>query len=235
MARFTLELGGKNPMIVLDDVNVEKAIQGALAGAFLNQGQVCAAVSRLYVPSGRLDEMLDGMSAAMRAMSLGPGMNADADVNPLVSSRHRGTVAQRVQAIRDEGGELVLGGALPDLPGYYFEPTLLLASPEKHAAITREEVFGPVLTVVPFDDVEQAIALANDSLYGLAASLWTENLSDVMHYVPRIQAGTVWVNAHLPLDPSLPFGGMKQSGTGREFGYHAVESFTEIKSVCIAY
>ncbi|MCD5363189.1 aldehyde dehydrogenase family protein, partial [Chromobacterium aquaticum] len=126
------------------------------------------------------------------------------------------------------------GGGAAALPGYFVQPTLLVdVAPDNVAA--REEIFGPVLAAVPFDSVDEAVALANDTRYGLTASLWTQDLSAALNIVPRIQAGTVWVNSHIPLDPGLPFGGYKESGIGREFGKGAVESFTEIKSVCIAH
>ncbi|MFP6559765.1 aldehyde dehydrogenase [Paraburkholderia sp. B3] len=235
MARFALELGGKNPMIVLDDVNVDKAVQGAIAGAFFNQGQVCAAVSRLYVHRKQLESVVDGIASVIHSMSFGSGMDADADINPLVSERHQHSVFNRVDMARDEGAQLIVGGQIPDLPGYFMEPTLFVAEPSMDSRVVKEEIFGPVLTVVPYDNIDQAVQMANDSVYGLAASLWTENLASVMNLIPQIQAGTVWVNTHLPLDPSLPFGGMKQSGMGREFGAHAVESFTELKSICISH
>ncbi|MEK6423579.1 MAG: aldehyde dehydrogenase family protein [Burkholderia gladioli] len=234
MTRFSLELGGKNPAIMLADVEVEQAVQGMLAGGFLNQGQVCAAVSRIYVHRDKYRQVADGLADAARAMTLGPGLDPTAQVNPLVSAAHRDRVEAHVARARADGLRLLAGGAPVDRPGYYVQPTVIADVPAG-AAILRDEVFGPVLALVPFDDPQQALRMANDSSYGLTASLWTNDLRAAMNLVPEIEAGTVYVNCHVPLDPSMPFGGVKQSGLGREFGRHAVEGFTETKSVCIAH
>ena len=234
MTRVTLELGGKNPMIILDDADVDRAIDGVMLGAFLNQGQVCAAASRIYIQRKRFDAVVEGVANAMRRLSMGPGMDETAQVNPLVSDRHRTAVNRHITTALNEGAKIATGGVAPDRPGYFVEPTLFLA-PSSDSKLIADEIFGPVVVAFPFDDTETAIALANDSPYGLAASLWTNDLSQALNIVPRIHAGTVWVNGHIPLDPSMPFGGYKQSGIGREFGRHAVDGFTELKSVCIAH
>ncbi|OAJ61348.1 aldehyde dehydrogenase family protein [Paraburkholderia ginsengiterrae] len=234
MTRFSLELGGKNPAIMLADVDVDQAVQGALAGGFLNQGQVCAAVSRIYVHRSKYRQIADGLADMANAMTLGPGLDPSAQINPLVSSQHRDRVEQHIAQARHDGLRFLAGGTRVDVAGYYVRPTVIADVPHD-AAIIRDEVFGPVLALVPFDDPADALRLANDSPYGLAASLWTNDLRVAMNLVRDIDAGTVWVNSHVPLDPSMPFGGMKQSGMGREFGKHAVEAFTEIKSVCIAH
>lgn len=234
MTRFSLELGGKNPMIMLGDVDVDKAIQGALMGGFLNQGQVCAAASRLYIQRSKFDQIVEGLAAAANSMTLGSGMDLNAQVNPLVSARQQQSVCRLIDTARSEGASILAGGGAADLPGYFVKPTIIVNAAQ-HSTIVHEEVFGPVLVALPFDHADEAIAMANDSRYGLAASLWTNDLSAAMNLVPRIEAGTVWVNSHIPLDPSLPFGGFKQSGIGREFGRGAVENFTETKSVCIAH
>lgn len=234
MTRFSLELGGKNPMIMLGDIDVDKAIQGALMGGFLNQGQVCAAASRLYIHRSKFNQVVEGLAAAANSMTLGSGLDLNAQVNPLVSARQQQSVCRLIEAGRSEGASILAGGGAADLPGYFVKPTIMINAAQ-HSTIVQEEVFGPVLVALPFDSIEEAVAMANDSRYGLAASLWTNDLSAAMHIVPQIQAGTVWVNSHIPLDPSLPFGGFKQSGIGREFGRGAVENFTETKSVCIAH
>ncbi|MBN3727470.1 aldehyde dehydrogenase family protein, partial [Burkholderia sp. Ac-20379] len=234
MTRFSLELGGKNPAIMLADVDVDQAVQGMLAGGFLNQGQVCAAVSRIYVHRDKYRQVADGLADAARAMTLGPGLNPAAQVNPLVSAAHRDRVEAHIARARADGLRLLAGGAPVERPGYYVQPTVIADVPAG-AAILRDEVFGPVLALVPFDDPQAALRMANDSSYGLTASLWTNDLRAAMNLVPEIEAGTVYVNCHVPLDPSMPFGGVKQSGLGREFGRHAVEGFTETKSVCIAH
>ncbi len=234
MTRFSLELGGKNPMLVLPDADLGKAVGGALMGGLLNQGQVCAAASRIYVQRSRYSEFVEALAAGVKGMSIGAGMDPNAQINPLVSRRQQSSVLGHLDKARAQGAQVVTGGAAPELPGFFVQPTVL-AGVEQSMAAAREEIFGPVLSVLAYDSVDEALALVNDSQYGLAASLWTNDLTQAMNLIPQIEAGTVWVNTHVPLDPNLPFGGHKQSGVGREFGRGAVEAFTELKSVCIAY
>ena len=234
MTRFTLELGGKNPMLVLEDADIDKAVAGAIGGGLLNQGQVCAAASRLYVPASRHAQFVEALSAQAAAMSVGPGMDPNAQVNPLATRKHQNHVLAMLAAARRDGARIVTGGDAPDSPGYYVNPTVLSGLDQRSSTV-QEEIFGPVLSVLPYDDLEQGLALVNDSRYGLAASVWSNDLGKVMDLLPRIEAGTVWVNNHVPVDPNLPFGGFKQSGMGREFGRSAIEGFTELKSVCITY
>lgn len=234
MTRFSLELGGKNPMVIFGDVDVDKAIQGVLMGGFLNQGQVCAAASRLYIHRSKFDQIVEGVAAAASSMTIGSGMDLNAQINPLVSARQQQSVCRFIDIGRAEGATVLSGGGAPDLPGYFVKPTVLI-DVDHSKTVVREEIFGPVLVAMPFDNADEAVRLANDTPYGLAASVWTNDLSAVMNVVPKIQAGTVWVNSHIPLDPNLPFGGHKQSGVGREFGRAAIENFTELKSVCIAH
>lgn len=234
MTRFALELGGKNPMIVLADANIDNAVQGALLGGLLNNGQVCAAASRFYVHRSRYDEFVEKLAAAVAGMSLGEGMDPTAQINPLVSAKQQRSVLEHIARAGEQGARIVCGGEQVGGSGFYVQPTVL-ADVTMQMAVARDEVFGPVLAVLPFDEDDEAIAMANDSEYGLGASLWTNDLSKAMNLVPRIESGTVWVNAHVLLDPSMPFGGVKQSGMGREFGRAVVEAYTEIKSVCIAH
>jgi len=234
MTRFALELGGKNPMIILADADIDKAIQGAMLGGLLNQGQVCAAASRFYVHRSRYNAFIEGLATAVSSLKIGAGMDGETNLNPLVSRKQQQSVLKHIELARKEGARVVVGGDLLALDGFYVQPTLL-ADVNHSMSVARDEVFGPVLSVIPFDDEEQAIAMANDSQYGLAASLWTNDLTKAMNLVPRIEAGTVWVNAHVLLDPNMPFGGVKQSGMGREFGRAVIEAYTELKSVCIAH
>ncbi|KVQ75757.1 NAD-dependent phenylacetaldehyde dehydrogenase [Burkholderia multivorans] len=235
MTRFSLELGGKNPIVMLDDVDVGQALGGVAAGAFFNQGQVCAAASRIYVHRSKFAQLADGLAEHARAMTLGPGLDTAAQINPLVSAQHRDKVVRHIEQARRDGVTFLAGGTRVDeLPGYYVRPAVI-ADPRADSAIVRDEIFGPVIVVLPFDDAADAVRLANASPYGLAASIWSNDLTRVMNLVPQIEAGTVWVNCHIPLDPSMPFGGYKQSGIGREFGQYAIEGFTETKSVCIAH
>ena len=234
MTRFSLELGGKNPMIVLADADIEKAVQGAILGGLLNNGQVCAAASRFYVHRSIHDQFVEALAAAVSSMPIGDGMNCEAAINPLVSRKQQQSVLKHIELARQEGARVVTGGELLEGDGFFVQPTIL-ADIDHSMAVAREEVFGPVLGVMPFDDEDAVIELANDNRYGLAASLWTNDLSKAMNLVPRIEAGTVWVNAHVLLDPAMPFGGVKQSGMGREFGRAVIEAYTELKSVCIAH
>ncbi|AZV92382.1 NAD-dependent phenylacetaldehyde dehydrogenase [Bordetella sp. J329] len=234
MARFTLELGGKNPMMVFGDADIGKAVQGVMLGGLLNQGQVCAAASRIYVHKSRHDEFVNALSAAVSTLTLGPGLDPGAQVNPVVSRRQQQAIEGYIESARQEGAKLAAGGKPVEAPGFFVQPTIL-SGVSQDMKVAREEIFGPVLSVLTFDTDEEAVQLANDSHYGLGASLWTNDISRAMNLIPRIEAGTVWVNTHVLLDPSMPFGGYKQSGIGREFGRHAVEGCTEIKSVCIAH
>jgi phenylacetaldehyde dehydrogenase len=234
MTRFSLELGGKNPAVMLADIDIDQAVQGALAGGFLNQGQVCAAVSRIYVHRSKYRQVIEALADSANAMTVGPGLDPSAQINPLVSAHHRARVEDHLARARGERLRFLAGGTRVEQPGYYVRPAVIVDVPP-NAAIVREEVFGPVLALAPFDDPAEALRLVNDSPYGLAASLWTNDLRAAMNLVPEIEAGTVWVNCHVPLDPAMPFGGYKQSGIGREFGRHAIDGFTETKSVCIAH
>ena len=232
MTRFTLELGGKNPMIIMDDLDAPTILPGLMAGCFFNQGQVCAAASRLYIQQSVFDRVVGELQNAMQALTLGPGLDPTATLQPLVTARHRNRVSELVGRAREQGVEVVTGGQTPARPGYYFEPTLLVNAAADNTAL-REEIFGPVIAATPVRDLDHAIACANDTRYGLAASVWTRDLNAALSAVRRIKAGTVWVNSHIPVDPSLPFGGFKHSGYGREHGRAAIDAYTESKSVCI--
>ncbi|MCG6541974.1 aldehyde dehydrogenase family protein [Pseudomonas sp. KSR10] len=234
MTRFTLELGGKNPMLVLEDADIEKAVAGAIGGGLLNQGQVCAAASRLYVHRSQYNRFVEALSAAVSGMTIGAGLDPNAQINPLVSQKHQASVLNYLEITRREGARFATGGQTMDLPGYFVQPTVLCDMEQKSTPI-QEEIFGPVLSVMAYDDLERAVEMVNDSRYGLTASIWSNDLGRVMDLIPRIEAGTVWVNNHVPVDPNMPFGGFKQSGMGREFGRAAIEGFTETKSVCITY
>jgi phenylacetaldehyde dehydrogenase len=231
MTRFSLELGGKNPLIVLPDVDVDQIMPGMMGACLLNQGQVCAAASRLYVHRSIYDRVVTGMSDAMKRLRMGPGMDMSADLQPLVSHAH----VEKVAALVEQSGktaDIVTGGNRPDSSGFYFEPTLIVNADANNPAV-RDEIFGPVISVTPIDSLDEAVTLANASRNGLAASVWTNDLNSALRGIRALEAGTVWVNSHIPVDPNLPFGGYKQSGIGREHGRQMIEQYTEIKSVCI--
>ena len=233
IARVSLELGGKSPVIVFDDANLDAAIPGAASAIFFNQGQACTAGSRLYVQRSIFDQFVEGVAARAAKMKIGPGLDPTTQMGPLVSHRQRNTVCEYIEKGLAQGAKLVAGGGRPDLPGYFLEPTILVDMPQS-STVVQEEIFGPVLVAIPFDDADEAVALANDSPYGLAASIWSSNLSTVHRLTPKIQAGTVWVNCHNLLDPNLPFGGCKLSGVGREMGRAVLDLYTETKSVLMA-
>jgi phenylacetaldehyde dehydrogenase len=232
MARFTLELGGKSPMIVLPDADPVAAAAGAAMGIFFNQGQVCAASSRLYVHRSLFDQVVNEVARQAEGMRIGSGFDAAAQLGPVVSRRHFDRVMGFIDGARREGATALTGGKRARDAGCFIQPTVFV-DVNPGMQVVREEVFGPVLVAMPFDDVEDAIAQANDSPFGLTASVWSNNLSAVHRIIPRIKAGTVWVNTHNLLDANLPFGGYKQSGFGRDLGRAAVESSTEQKNVCM--
>ncbi|NIG73587.1 aldehyde dehydrogenase family protein [Cedecea neteri] len=234
LTRVTLELGGKNPAIVLKDADPEMVIAGLMAGSFLNQGQVCAASSRIYIEAPLFDTLVSGFEQAVKSLQVGAGMNPAAHINPLVSKVQQEKVAGYLTQAEEQRAELISGNSGPQGNGYYIAPTLVV-NPTESLRLVREEVFGPVVNLVRVADAEEALRQANDSDYGLTASLWTNNLQAAMQYTGRIQAGTVWVNSHTLIDANMPFGGMKQSGTGRDFGPDWLDAYTETKTVCVRY
>lgn len=234
MKRMSLELGGKSPVVIMDDCDVDMAIQGAANAIFFNQGQVCTAGSRLFVQKGIYERVVQGVADLASSMTLGSGFEQSTQIAPLISARHQQRVQNYIDVGRQQGGRMLAGeGARPE-QGYFVRPTVF-ADVAPDARIMREEIFGPVVVATPFETEAQALALANDTDFGLGASVWSQDLARVQRLSAGIKAGTVWVNTHNMLDPSMPFGGYKQSGLGREHGRAAVEAYLETKSVCMAY
>lgn len=233
--RVALELGGKSPVIVLDDCDVEQAVAGASGAIFANSGQICTAGSRVYIPKRLYEKVVDGIARAADATALGSGFDPDAQLGPLVSQRHREKVLGLIETGRTEGAELLAGGGAPQRDGFFVRPTVFANPANAPLTLVREEVFGPVLVAMPYDDLEEVIKAANDTVFGLGASVWTSNISAALRIAERVEAGTVWINTHNIVDPAMPFGGFKQSGIGREHGRAGVEAYTESKSICFAY
>lgn len=235
MKRVALELGGKSPVVVLDDCDPVVAAAGAGAAIFFNQGQVCTAGSRLYVQKKQFEQVVEGVAEAARHAVIGSGFDPATQIGPLVSQRQQENVLQFIETGRKEGAQLVAGGSGADRDGYFVQPTVFANTTGHPLTLTREEVFGPVLIAEPYDDLEEVVSKANNTVYGLGASVWTSNISKALRLAERLDAGTVWINSHNVVDPNMPFGGFKQSGIGREHGHSAIEAYTECKSICIAY
>jgi phenylacetaldehyde dehydrogenase len=221
-------------MFVFPDADLEVAIPGTAGAIFFHQGQVCTAGSLLYVHEKIYDKLVEGIAGIAGKIRPDHGLKPDVEMGPLISQQQLDRVHGYVQAGRREGAEVVVGGERIGGRGYYFQPTVL-AQTNSEMSVVREEIFGPVLCAMPFsdDDLDRVASIANASSYGLAASVWTRNLKIAHKLARRIRAGNIWINAHNLYDPNMAFGGYKQSGWGRECGYHAIELFTEVKSVVV--
>ncbi|WP_085588472.1 aldehyde dehydrogenase [Pseudomonas sp. B14(2017)] len=231
MTRVTLELGGKSPTIVMPDANLQEAAAGAATAIFFNQGQVCCAGSRLYVHRKHFDNVVADIAGIANGMKLGSGLDPAVQMGPLISAKQQDRVTGYIELGRELGATIACGGEGFG-PGYFVKPTVIVDVDQRHRLV-QEEIFGPVLVAMPFDDIDEVIGMANDNPYGLGASIWSNDLAAVHRMIPRIKSGSVWVNCHSALDPALPFGGYKMSGVGREMGAAAIEHYTELKSVLI--
>lgn len=234
LTRATLELGGKNAVAFLPDVGLEKAVDGIIEAGFLHSGQICAAGERFYVHRSRIDPLLEALSQRLGQLKVGSPLDEATQFGPVANKPHQLKLAELFATARAEGSQIIHGGRIGDGPGCFVEPTVILAN-SANDTLLNQETFGPVATFLPYDSEEELLQLMNASPYGLSASLWTNDLGKAMRLIPEIQAGTLWVNMHTLLDPAVPFGGIKASGIGREFGSAFIDDFTELKSVMMRY
>jgi phenylacetaldehyde dehydrogenase len=235
LKKVSLELGGKSPAIVFPDADVEKAIAGTASAIFFNHGQCCCAGSRLFIHERLFDEVVAGVSSIAGRIRVGNGLDPETDMGPLVSEEQFQRVTGYIDSGLRDGAKATVGGKREGDRGYFVQPTVLVdAKPDM--AVVREEIFGPVVCAQRFsdNDLDEIARVANDTVYGLAASVWTSNLSAAHKIARRIRSGTVWVNCHNVFDASLPFGGYKQSGWGREMGAEVLNNYTEVKAVTVA-
>jgi phenylacetaldehyde dehydrogenase len=232
LKKVTLELGGKSPNIVLDDADLDLAIAGASNAIFFNHGQCCCAGSRLFVQEKRYDRVLEGVSDAAKKIRLGPGLDPSTQMGPLVSKVQFDRVTGFLKSGKEEGAHTVVGGSRHGNAGYFVQPTVLDGTSE-NMRVYQEEIFGPVVTVTPFKDVDaDLIRRANDTVYGLAAGVWSSDMRRAHRIANKLRAGTVWINCYNIFDAALPFGGYKQSGWGREMGHEVLNNYLETKAIC---
>lgn len=234
---ISFELGGKNPALVFADCDMEKAVEGTLRSAFANCGQVCLGTERVYVERAIYEEFVDRLKTGAEALKLGQWDDPETDMGPLISQEHRDKVLSYYRKAEEDGATVVTGGSTPNMPeelagGAWVQPTIWTDLPDD-AACNREEIFGPCCHIRPFDSEAEAVALANDTEYGLATAIWTESSSRAHRVAAQVDAGIAWVNSWFLRDLRTPFGGAKQSGIGREGGVHSLEFYTELKNVCI--
>ena len=231
LKKVSLELGGKSPNVIFKDADLETAIPGAASAIFFNHGQCCCAGSRLYVEKSVFDQVVEGVADHARQIRVGHGLDPKTQMGPLVSEEQLNRVCGYLEAGFSEGAKAVTGGNKAEGQGYFVNPTVLVDTNE-NMKVVREEIFGPVVTAMPFTDPEEIMNRANNSDYGLAAAVWTNNISKAHRVAENLRAGTVWINCYNIFDAALPFGGYKQSGWGREMGHDALSLYTQTKAVC---
>ncbi|MGA8943900.1 MAG: aldehyde dehydrogenase [Thermoactinomyces sp.] len=234
LKKLSYELGGKNPNIIFADADLDEVIETTLKSSFINQGEVCLAGSRIYVERPVFTEFLKKFVKKTRSLKVGDPFDPETNVGALITEEHYKRVNSYIQLAREEGGEILTGGKRPEglEKGYFLEPTIIVGL-DQTCRVVKEEIFGPVVTVLPFDSEEEVIERANDTHYGLSATIWTNDLRRAHRVAGQIEAGIIWINTWFLRDLRTPFGGMKQSGIGREGGMHSFEFYTELKNICI--
>lgn len=231
LKKVSLELGGKSPNVVYKDADLDAAIAGAASAIFFNHGQCCCAGSRLYVEQPVFDKVIDGIVEQAKKIKVGPGLDSSSQMGPLVSEEQFKRVCGYLEAGLSEGAKAAVGGHKASDKGYFVEPTVLVDTRED-MKVVQEEIFGPVVAAMPFTDPEELVTRANDNIYGLAAGIWTKDISKAHRTAEQLKAGTVWINCYNIFDAALPFGGYKQSGWGREMGHEVLNNYTQTKAVC---
>jgi len=231
LKKVSLELGGKSPNVVFKDADLDTAIAGSASAIFFNHGQCCCAGSRLYVERPVFDRVVEGVATQAKKIKVGSGLEADTNMGPLVSQEQLNRVCNYLEIGMSEGAKAMAGGKKVGDRGYFVEPTVLVNTQES-MKVVQEEIFGPVVAAIPFDDPEELMPRANDTVYGLAAGIWTKDISKAHRLAAGLRAGTVWINCYNIFDAALPFGGYKQSGWGREMGKDVLELYSQTKAVC---